>query len=212
MSTRPITEPVESTETSLPKRLSRRALMKAAAIAPIIAAGRHAWATASPASMYALAAVAPMPSEDVAYVRQKSKEAFPTIDEDRVEMVWRVLWSHFQVGLAGVQPAENVSLTRTAFETKITDSEITTGARLADNINRGTFDPLGSDYQTNVCVYICAHKAALLACASPDKKVTVAIYQEARAATQVEMSSKLECARSFGGGLGTSPPSLGFGC
>ena len=161
---------------SVPRRLSRRALMKAAAIAPIIAAARQAWADPTTRNVLEFMRVAPMPADDVRYVRDNAGD----VDPDKIEIVWRVLWAHFQLGLAGVQVqvAPDFSLVQTAYLEPIAEnSDTTTGAKIAENVGLDKFDPLGNDYQTNVCAYICAHKAALLACATPEKKVTAEIYK-----------------------------------
>jgi hypothetical protein len=217
MSTLRITDGLETNPVvqSFPKRLSRRALMKAAAIAPVLAAARQAWADPTTKNTLEFMRVAPMPADDVKYVRETSTGDVPNVNPDRIEVVWRVLWAHFQLGLGGVSVAEGFSLTQTAYIEKIAEGSNTkTGARIAENVKLENFDPLGNDYQTNVCAYICAHKAALLACAAQSKTVTAEIYKRARQQTWEEMTGKLDCARKSSQAKGTafSSPGLGFGC
>jgi hypothetical protein len=207
-----------SAETTPPsRRLSRRALMKAAAIAPVVAAGRQAWANPSAVNLSALAMVAPFPPAGLEYVRTKSVADVPGVDADRVELVWRVLWSHFVWGLGKATRQDDVALVKAAYDEPVKLGALkTTGTLIAENVQQDKFDPIGNDYQTNVCAYICGHKAALAALADPNapKPIDPAIYKVARADTQKEMSAKLVVARGPGGGQPATPgsASLGFAC
>ena len=87
------------------------------------------------------------------------------------------------------------------YDEKLNDGLTLTGNRIAEHIKNEKFDPLGNDYQTNVCAYLCGHKAAVIAASPPQPKTKIdkAMYQAAR--NQVETEMKL-----LGGG------GSGFGC
>ena len=204
---------------SLPRRpLSRRALIKAAGIAPFIALARQAWALPTPRLMAAVADSVPIPAGQLAAATTEAVAVYPTLSVYKFELVARALWGHFHYGLGGVCVSDSLTPTLLMLmfnEPLEKDRTIKTGLKVADNIVAGEFDPFGNDYQTNVCAYICGHKAATGALALKKTEIDEADYKAARTATEREMSDKLAvvCSKAGSPKAAQAPRAkLGFGC
>jgi hypothetical protein len=181
--------------------------MKSAAMAPLIAAGRRAWAAPTAENVQSFVKIAPIPETALEAVLTQAGQDVPGVDLAKLELVARALWNHFQFGLGKVGVWSDVELLQVMYTEPGTTTPVKTGVIVADNVDK--FDPFGNDYQTNVCAYLCGHKAAKAALtASPPKdKIDGAIYKAARAETEQEMKIKLNKARA-----GEPPPSSGAGC
>jgi hypothetical protein len=186
--------------------------MKTGAIASLLAVGRRAWAQPTEQNMAAFAGAAPVPKTELDWVLSEAKTTFPNLDLNKFELVVRSLWTHFHIGLGKIGVWSDSALLRLMYDEPLMNGLTKTGSRVAENVANGKFDPLGNDYQTNVCAYLVGHKAALAVLAKPgkdpDPKITPEIYQAARSDVEREMSKKLLRARGPGGPSG----GLGFGC
>jgi hypothetical protein len=187
------------------RRLSRRALMKAAAIAPVIALGRKAWAQPTPANVAQLAAwTKPVPATELNEVLALAETA--GADRTKFELVARALWTHFTFGVGN-----KVTVPDPIFKLGYTHKS---GGFLVEHVKKDDFDPLGNDYQTNVCAYICGHHAALIALANGKTAIDEPIYTQAWTQTETEMKQKIQKAEAAMEAMGKTvkPPSLGHGC
>lgn len=207
---------LEAGDASLPRRpLSRRALIKAAAIAPFVALARKAWANSKPENMAAIAAYAPISDVQLQAAKAAGKAHAETrkqaLDLDKFELVVRALWLHFHLGLGVAQPDKDISEKGLlmALYNGAPKGGRKTGEIVVENVLADKFDPLGNDYQTNVCVYLCGHKVGITASAKDPPVFSETMYENALTDTQTEMCKKLRkaCKSSE-----YRPGSLGFGC
>lgn len=139
--------------------LSRRAVMRAAGIAPVILLGKKAWAQPNQQNMTAFVqAAAPVPGDQLQTILglAESQHQIVGASRDRFELVVRALWTHFLFGTGDVQVPDDEKIMEVAYAH-------TTGEKVAQNVKSGLFDPLGNHYLTNICAYVCGHKAAVVA-------------------------------------------------
>jgi hypothetical protein len=179
--------------------------MKAAAIAPVIALGRKAWAQPTAANVAQLAAwTKPVPATELDQVLDLAETQ--GADRAKFELVARALWTHFTFGVGN-----KVTVPDSIFLLGYTHNS---GGFLVEHVKNDDFDPLGNDYQTNVCAYICGHHAALIALTSGKAAIDEQIYKDAWKKTEEEMKQKIQKAAAAMGAMGKTvkPPSLGHGC
>lgn len=199
--------------------LSRRAVMRSAAIAPVILLGRKAWAQPTDEAKEKLALVTrSVPPAQLQAILIHVAQQDPDVDPVALELVARSMWAHFIFGTGGVDVPDNQNVMWEAYVFK--------GGIVVNNVKDGNFDPFGNDYLTNFCCYVCGHKAAMIAIQGIDDPtcgpaipsptppatatITPAIYKCAWTLTQKEMQQKLNAARA--NGSAAVHQSLGNGC
>lgn len=199
--------------------LSRRAVMQSAGLAPIILLARETWAEPTDENMRRLAeATAQVPEEQLKTIVASAKSQHQ-VDGRKYELVARAMWSHFRFGAGNVEVPDTEGIMEFAYEYK-------TGAKVAENLKRDYFDPLGNHYLTNICAYLCGHKAATIAingvedmrCAGrrierkTPPRIDKTIYECAWLETEKEVKQKLAAARSLGNPALPADPLTGGGC
>ncbi len=180
--------------------LSRRALLRSAAIAPVMAAGCRLWTHPNQADMdIMMSATRSIDPAALKRIADRAVNQDHVTDRDKFELVVRMLWLNFTFGLGNVQIKSGLDILELAYNKG-------SGAALVKNINAGEFDPFGNDHLTNFCAYVCGHKAATKAIAGGGKmEVTKTVYEGSWDDTEREMKQKLSSARG-------PRPQTGFGC
>jgi hypothetical protein len=179
--------------------------MQAASLAPVVLLARQAWTEPTDRNMKDLAAAtAHVPKDQLEKVVAQAVTDH-AVDPNRFELVARVMWVHFLYGVGRVEVPPGEKILEYGYEYK-------SGGYVATNLKNNLFDPLGNHYMTNICAYMCGHKAATRAIAqdNANPKVTREFYRNAWDETEKETKQKLRAARAQGGsGAGTDQ---GGGC
>jgi hypothetical protein len=191
------------------RRYSRRTIVKAAGIAPIMAAGCAAWKDPSERNMQAVReCTTQVPEDQLTRVKEWAiRDRLQPDKLDKFELVVRTLWCHFTFALGKIEIPKEMRLVEEAYE-------FNTGAALISNLNDDEddckFDPFGQDYTTNYCAYSAGFQLARRV--EEGEVINRDSYRAAWDDVKRDMDKLLIRARNRCDDSGENSPSTGYGC